>query len=184
MRHPIVCGIDGSKESREAARVAAELAHALARGLVLVHAADDPPTFPYGDIRLRELQRREATDVAHRRLDDVAASLPAIRIETQVLFGDPIEALTSLCDDRDAALLSSAPAVARGWLPPGTGRSRPGSRAKRDAPSSWCRRTPLSTSSPVSAPATSRASCSPSPRCPTGSPHDLDQGWTRPRRIA
>jgi nucleotide-binding universal stress UspA family protein len=105
MRHPIVCGIDGSKESREAARVAAELAHALARGLVLVHAADDPPTFPYGDIRQRELQRREATDVAHRRLDDVAAGLPAIRIETQVLFGDPIEALTSLCDDRDAALL-------------------------------------------------------------------------------
>ena len=105
MRHPIVCGIDGSKESREAARVAAELAHALGRGLVLVHAADDPPTFPYGDTRLRELQRREATDAAHRLLDDVAAGLPAIRIETQVLFGDPIEALTSLCDDRDAALL-------------------------------------------------------------------------------
>ena len=105
MRHPIVCGIDGSKESREAARVAAELAHALGRGLVLAHAADDPPTFPYGDMRLRELQRREATDAAHRLLDDVAAGLPAIRIETQVLFGDPIEALTSLCDDRDAALL-------------------------------------------------------------------------------
>jgi nucleotide-binding universal stress UspA family protein len=105
MRHPIVCGIDGSKESREAARVAAELAHALGRGLVLAHAADDPPTFPYGDTRLGELQRREATDAAHRLLDDVAAVLPAIRIETQVLFGDPIEALTYLCDDRDAALL-------------------------------------------------------------------------------
>ena len=83
-----------------------------------------PRTSPYGDPRLRELQRREATGAAHRRLDDAPARLPAIRIETQVLFGDPIEALTSLCDDRDDALpWWSAPAVARGWLLPGTGRS-------------------------------------------------------------
>jgi nucleotide-binding universal stress UspA family protein len=105
MRHPIVCGIDGSKESREAARVAAELAPVLGRGLVLAHAVDDPPTFPYGEARLRELQRREATDTADRLLEGVAASLPAIAIETQVLFGDPFETLTSLCHDRDAALL-------------------------------------------------------------------------------
>jgi nucleotide-binding universal stress UspA family protein len=105
MRHPIVCGIDGSKESREAARVAADLARALGRGLVLAHAADDPPTFPYGDARLRELQRREATDAGRRLLEDVAADLPAIDIETQILFGDPFEALPSVCHDRDAALL-------------------------------------------------------------------------------
>jgi nucleotide-binding universal stress UspA family protein len=105
MRHPIVCGIDDSKESREAARVAAELARAFGRGVVFAHAADDPPTFPYGEARLRELQRREATDTAHRLLEDVTASLPAIGIETQVLFGDPFEALISLCHERDAALL-------------------------------------------------------------------------------
>jgi nucleotide-binding universal stress UspA family protein len=105
MRHPIVCGIDGSKESRLAARVAAELARALGRGLVLAHATDDPPTFPYGDTRLRELQRRSATDAANRLLEDVAAELPTIGLETRIVFGEPGEALTSLCRDSDAALL-------------------------------------------------------------------------------
>jgi nucleotide-binding universal stress UspA family protein len=105
MRHPIVCGIDGSKESRLAARVAAELARALGRGLVLVHATDDPPTFPYGDIRLRELQRRSATHAANRLLEDVAAALPTIGLETRIVFGDPGEALDALCRDRDASLL-------------------------------------------------------------------------------
>jgi nucleotide-binding universal stress UspA family protein len=105
MRHPIVCGIDGSNESRLAARVAAELARALGRGLVLAHATDDPPTFPYGDARLRELQRRSATHAATRLLDDVAAELPTIGLETRIMFGDPGEALKSLCHDSDAALL-------------------------------------------------------------------------------
>lgn len=105
MRHPIVCGIDGSKESRLAARVAAELARALGRGLVLAYATDDPPTFPYGDARLRELQRRSSTHAANRLLEDVAAELPTIGLETRIMFGDPGEALNSLCRDSDAALL-------------------------------------------------------------------------------
>jgi nucleotide-binding universal stress UspA family protein len=105
MRHPIVCGIDGSDESRLAARVATELARALGRGLVLGYATDDPPTFPYGDARLRELQRRRATDAANRMLEDVAAELPTIELETRNMFGDPGEALNFLCRDSDAALL-------------------------------------------------------------------------------
>ena len=105
MRHPIVCGIDGSKESRLAAHVAAELARALGRGLVLAHAANDPPTFPYGDARLRGLQRRSATHAANRLLEDVAAALPTIGLETRIVFGDPGEALESVCRDSDAALL-------------------------------------------------------------------------------
>jgi nucleotide-binding universal stress UspA family protein len=124
MRHPIVCGIDGSTESRLAARVAAELARALGRGLVLANATEDPPTFPYGDARLRELQRRSATDAANRLLEDVAAELPAIELETRIMFGDPGEALNSLCGDSDAALLvlgatarSGLAAALRGSLP-------------------------------------------------------------------
>ena len=124
MRHPIVCGIDGSTESRLAARVAAELARSLGRGLVLAYATDDPPTFPYGDARLRELQRRSATDAANRLLEDVAAELPAIELETRIMFGDPGEALNSLCGDSDAALLvlgatarSGMAAALRGSLP-------------------------------------------------------------------
>ena len=105
MRHPIVCGIDGSKESRLAAHVAAELARALGRGLVLAHATDDPPTFPYGDTRLRELQRRRATHAANRLLEDIAAELPTVALETRIVFGDPGEALESVCRDSDAALL-------------------------------------------------------------------------------
>ena len=105
MRNRIVCGIDGSKASRLAARVAGELAGVLGRRLVLAYATDDPPTFPYGDARLRELQRRRATHAASRLLEGVAAELPAIAPETTVLFGDPGDALNSLCRDREAALL-------------------------------------------------------------------------------
>ena len=69
MNRSILCGVDETLTSRWAARVAGELARELDRTLVLVHVADDPPTFPYGDTRLREHRRREA----------IEAVTPAIR---------------------------------------------------------------------------------------------------------
>src|SRR5262245_33113421 len=56
-RTSIVCGVDSSTGSRDAVGVAAELAARLDLRLVLTHAVDDSPPFPYGDARELELQR-------------------------------------------------------------------------------------------------------------------------------
>jgi nucleotide-binding universal stress UspA family protein len=105
LRNPIVCGVDGSTESRLAARVAAELARALGRRLVLAHAAHDPPTFPYGDVRMRELQRRRLIEVVNPLLEDIAADLFGVVTEPQLVFGEPVEALDALCREQEAELL-------------------------------------------------------------------------------
>jgi nucleotide-binding universal stress UspA family protein len=96
MNQSIVCGIDNSQVSDSAARVAARLARELDLKLVLVHVADDPPTFPYKDSRLRELQRRDAIREATALLERVAATLSGAEPETRALLGDPAEALTTV----------------------------------------------------------------------------------------
>ena len=105
-RHSIVCGVADSDESRVAVPLAAALADALDHRLVLAHVTDDPPTFPYGDARLRELQRRRAIRDAEALLERAAeASVPGVEVELRVGFGAPAEALTVLCDQEDARLL-------------------------------------------------------------------------------
>jgi len=98
----IVAGVDGSPGSRAAARVAAELADALDSRLVLVHAVHDPPTFPYGDARVRELERGRALRDGERLLDSVAADFDA---ETKVVLGDPATCLDEAAYEHDAELL-------------------------------------------------------------------------------
>jgi nucleotide-binding universal stress UspA family protein len=103
--HPsIICGLDDSPAARSAAQVAAALARALDHKLVLVHVADDPPTFPYRDSRLRELQRRDALERADELLWSVAATLPEVAVETRVSFGVPVEGLVAACDEEAAEL--------------------------------------------------------------------------------
>jgi nucleotide-binding universal stress UspA family protein len=105
MRSSIVCGIDGSKESVSAAKVAAPLAGTLERKLVLAHAMQDPPTFPYDDTWQREVQRRRASEEGKWLLERVAAELPGEEPELRVLFGDPIESLGFVCRDDEVELL-------------------------------------------------------------------------------
>jgi nucleotide-binding universal stress UspA family protein len=64
MRSSIVVGVDGSRAATRAASVAASLARRLDYRLVLAHVAGDPPVFPYGAPRARELQRRRALEQA------------------------------------------------------------------------------------------------------------------------
>jgi nucleotide-binding universal stress UspA family protein len=86
--------------------LAAALADALDHRLVLAHVTDDPPTFPYGDARLRELQRRHAIRDAQVLLERAAkASIPDVEVELRVGFGTPVEGLTLVCDQEDARLL-------------------------------------------------------------------------------
>jgi nucleotide-binding universal stress UspA family protein len=56
----MICGVDDSRVSLAAAKVAAALAELLDHELELVHVVEDPPTFPYRDARLREHLRRDA----------------------------------------------------------------------------------------------------------------------------
>jgi nucleotide-binding universal stress UspA family protein len=105
VNHSIVCAIDSSPESQAAARVAAKLARELDHKLVLTHVADDPPTFPYRDARLRELQRRDAVEAATAMLESVAAALPGIAPELRVLLGPTVDVLTAVCREERAELL-------------------------------------------------------------------------------
>src|SRR5687767_818962 len=104
MRHSIVTGVDGSEESRVAALVAADLAQELDLQLVIVHAADDPPTFPYGDRRLTELQRRRDDQAVQRLLDSIAGSLSVVP-KTRIVYEDPVDALNLVAADEQAELL-------------------------------------------------------------------------------
>jgi len=81
MNRSIVCGVDETQASRWAARVAGEFARELDRTLVLVYVAGDQPTFPYGDLRLRELQRREAAEAATALLERTAADMPDVAVQ-------------------------------------------------------------------------------------------------------
>ena len=105
MPHSIICGVDGSETSRSAAHVAARLAATLNTRFVLAHVTEDRPTFPYGDARLRELQRRDALEGGQRLLESVAAELPGATPELRVTFGTPVEALRALCGEESAELL-------------------------------------------------------------------------------
>jgi nucleotide-binding universal stress UspA family protein len=104
MRNSIVSGVDGSEESRVAATVAADLAQALDLRLVIAHVADDPPTFPYGDLRLAELQRRRGVQAVQRRFAAIAESLGVVP-ETRIVYGNPVEALNRLATEEQAELL-------------------------------------------------------------------------------
>jgi nucleotide-binding universal stress UspA family protein len=105
MNRSIVCGVDGTQAARWAARVAGDLARDLDRTLVLVHVAEEAPTFPYGDSRLRELRRRGVVDRATPMLERTAAEVPDVTTEISVVFGDPAEALMMAALEADAGLL-------------------------------------------------------------------------------
>jgi nucleotide-binding universal stress UspA family protein len=98
----IVAGLDGSPGSHSAALVAQELAATLGCRLVLAHAVDDPPPFPYGDARARELGRRRAMRDGERLLQRAARGFDA---ELTVVLGDPSERLAEVADDEAAELL-------------------------------------------------------------------------------
>lgn len=68
----IVCGVDGSPASLVAASVARELATALDRRLVLVHAAQTPEPLPFGGTWMHEAQAARAACDGRALLDHIA----------------------------------------------------------------------------------------------------------------
>jgi nucleotide-binding universal stress UspA family protein len=116
MTGPIVVGIDG-REPADALAFPAELAERLGSELVLVHVAGVPLPFPYGDVRLTELMRREAVAQGTAMLDQAAAPVSSLVGETRVEFGEPAEALRRVARELQASLVVLFPrerhAVAR-----------------------------------------------------------------------
>jgi nucleotide-binding universal stress UspA family protein len=104
MAGPIIVGIDGP-DAVAAVKLGASLAPRLGRELVLVHVAPDAPVFPYGDRRLKELQRRAAMAGGVQLLTDVADAAHAVSAERVVVLGQPAERLATLARSRGADLL-------------------------------------------------------------------------------
>jgi nucleotide-binding universal stress UspA family protein len=111
----IMCGVDGSPDSRAALGVAARLAERLESRLVLAHVAE-VPVAPHGVAggmgagriapQPRTLATRDEQEKAGARLlEQIAAEHGLGDAERRVVVGFPAERLADLADDVDAELI-------------------------------------------------------------------------------
>jgi nucleotide-binding universal stress UspA family protein len=114
--HHIVAAVDGSLHSRKAVDCAAELARANGAKLTIVHVV--LPVFkPYSRRELRDPARLGNSDWAeYQRLEKFGKSIIAAatkraskrqvqQIEALVEFGDPVENILRVAQDRKAGLI-------------------------------------------------------------------------------
>ncbi len=118
MDRPIICGVDGSQDSRLAVRVAADLARRFDARLIVVNvvaALQDSviPTLAYAPMA-RPVGRTPPMTVRNTEFDVEAAEAMLERIaieeglsdaELQTSVGIPAERLADLADDKDAELI-------------------------------------------------------------------------------
>jgi nucleotide-binding universal stress UspA family protein len=97
MKNAIVCGIDGSADSRAALAYATELAGRLDARLVLAHVVEPPRSLS------ATLVDRQAE--AGRLLGEVAEATGVDGAEQRVVTGLPAERLADLADDESAQLI-------------------------------------------------------------------------------
>ena len=118
MGRPIICGVDGSQDSRLALRVAADLARRFGARLIVVNvvaALQDPviPTLAYAPMARPVgpmppmTARRPDFDVeaADAMLERIATEEGLSDAELRTSVGIPAERLTDLADDEDAELI-------------------------------------------------------------------------------
>jgi nucleotide-binding universal stress UspA family protein len=104
----ILVGVDGSKESRDAAKFAAAIASATGSQLTIASAVQPVLSTVGGPELLARDQRREAEEhhQAEEMLKDVASSLgQGVVIETFVASGAPAAALADLAGSGDVDLV-------------------------------------------------------------------------------
>ena len=111
----IVCGVDGSADSRAALGVAARLAERLDATLVLAHVAEFAlvPYAAVGGISAAAITPQPMTparlddqmQVGARLLEQVAADQGLGDAELRVVVGIPAERLADLADDEGAELI-------------------------------------------------------------------------------
>ena len=115
MQDSIICGLDGSPDSLQALRTAANLALRLDARLVAAHVADPiGATFAYGGkggaaslgraavpLTDAEVEREAAGAILARSVVDADAEIA----EQRVLSGNPAESLADLADEEAAMLI-------------------------------------------------------------------------------
>jgi nucleotide-binding universal stress UspA family protein len=113
MTEPIICGVDGSVDSRVALDVAARFAERLGARLVIAHVVDytDVPyasaarlggVVPPIDIQAVEEAQK---DEAEQLLAQVAEEAGLADTERRIVMGFPAERLSNLADDVGALLI-------------------------------------------------------------------------------
>jgi nucleotide-binding universal stress UspA family protein len=104
----ILVGVDGSKESREAANFAAELAQATKSELVLASVVFIPVGLGAPEL-LAQVDRWEKDEQANseKTVKEIAASIsrPGVRVETLTPKGSPAEKLADLAQSGDVELV-------------------------------------------------------------------------------
>ena len=109
----IICGVDGSHDSRAALNVAAGLAERLGTRLVLAHAVEYAripydAAVPLGGLapQVGIAERHETDEEAGERLlEHVAFQSGLEQAGRRVVIGDPAERLAELADDEGAELI-------------------------------------------------------------------------------
>jgi nucleotide-binding universal stress UspA family protein len=115
MGRSIVCGVDGSADSRAVLGVAASLAERLGARLVLAHVAE-LSLVPYvavsgmgaAGIASRPMipaKPSEQEEAGRLLLEQLAIELGLQEVERRVVVGFPAERLADLADDEDAELI-------------------------------------------------------------------------------
>ncbi len=113
MGRSIICGVDGSPDSRAALEVAAQLADRLGSTLILAHVAEPEylayaAAYPFGGTSgataaAEEVESEE--DAAARLLELVAVDARLADAERRVAMVIPAERLAELADEEDAELI-------------------------------------------------------------------------------
>jgi universal stress protein A len=101
----VVCGVDGTDESRDAALVAAAMARALDARLMLVYVAHGPPVSSGGDTSVEMRRHEVAIETCTSSLVGLAGALGLNDAVLRVAFGDPTARLLALCDQEQAVFL-------------------------------------------------------------------------------
>jgi nucleotide-binding universal stress UspA family protein len=102
----IICGVDGSPESRLALRVAAQLSGQLGLRLVVAHVA--PATLYAPSIGIRPLltaPTAEELAASERLLEKISVDERLPDAESRVLYGVPADRLADLADEENAELI-------------------------------------------------------------------------------
>ena len=113
METSIVCGVDGSPDSRSALRVAAGMADRLQLQLVVAHIGE-PAYVPYAAAApfggmaghyalMDEIESHE--EAAERLLEEVVVTAGLVNTERRIGVGVPAEQLADIADEVDAELI-------------------------------------------------------------------------------
>ena len=103
MYRKILVAVENSAADRTILEHVRQLATLTNAEILLVHVADGFAARHFNDLKLRESEEIKA-DRAY--LETCAASLPGLKVSTELAMGDPANELIRLVDERQADLLA------------------------------------------------------------------------------